>query len=137
MNRYRISQLVKEQGPYTINQLRSMWSLGQKTADALYQQRGMTSWKPIESLGLDSSVQAILSLQAGASLQPILPSTQKAKHSDQVTTKSRRERLVEIVAYRESYPSRGGFTCNTPVAQLEVVELLQARPAEAEGHAWA
>jgi len=69
----------------------------------------------------------------------------------------KRERLVEIVAYGESDPSRGRFAYNTPVArgllglepgdesegpgrkttaQLEVVELLQAWPAEASGDAW-
>jgi len=68
-----------------------------------------------------------------------------------------RERLVEIVAYGESDPSRGRFAYSTPVArallglepgdesegpgrkttaQLEVVELLQAWPAEASGDAW-
>ncbi len=68
-----------------------------------------------------------------------------------------RDRLVEIVAYGESDPSRGRFAYYTPVAceelwlescdecggpeghkvaRLEMVELLRACPAEAEADAW-
>jgi len=47
-----------------------------------------------------------------------------------------RDRLVEIVAYGESDPSRGRFAYNKPVAQFTGVKLLQACPAEAEADAW-
>ncbi len=46
------------------------------------------------------------------------------------------ERLVEIAAYGKRNSSRCIFAYNTEVTQLEVLELLRAWPADAEGNTW-
>jgi hypothetical protein len=40
----------QRQGPYTLGQLRTMWSSGHVPADAQYWQRGMTTWYPLIEL---------------------------------------------------------------------------------------
>jgi hypothetical protein len=56
----------KQAGPYTLEQLRSMWNSGSITANTLYWQEGMSDWKSVHTL-LDSS--------ATPSTPPPLPST--------------------------------------------------------------
>jgi hypothetical protein len=40
----------QRQGPYTLGQLRTMWSSGQAPADTQYWQNGMTTWYPLIEL---------------------------------------------------------------------------------------
>ncbi len=40
----------KEQGPFTINQIRSMWNTGRLTLKTLYFQPGMTEWTPLATI---------------------------------------------------------------------------------------
>jgi hypothetical protein len=47
---FYILQEDKPQGPYTIGQLRSMWSAGTLTGNTLYCHEGDESWKPLSVL---------------------------------------------------------------------------------------
>ena len=115
MNRYRIIQNGEERGPYTFEQLRSMWSSGQITADTLYWQEGMTAWESIDGLGLDLAIQPVSQPQPPAALQRIPPPTHQVQHSGQVTTKSRGSGIVAIgtimciVGVIVAFTSAGGF----------------------------
>ncbi|MBL9160697.1 MAG: DUF4339 domain-containing protein [Verrucomicrobiales bacterium] len=99
MNTYRIIKNGEERGPYTFEQLRSMWSSGQLTADTLYWQEGMPEWKSIDGLGLDLAIQPISSPQPSAALQPIPTYKHHVQHSGQVTTKSRGAVIVAIGSF--------------------------------------
>lgn len=52
MKHYRIHQRGEDKGPYTIEQLGSMWQSGGVTADAQFWTPGMTTWKPVHELQL-------------------------------------------------------------------------------------
>lgn len=53
---YYINQSGENYGPYTIDQLRSMWSAGQVTGDTLYCEEGYTEWLRLSAL-LDAQEQ--------------------------------------------------------------------------------
>ena len=53
---YYINQSGENYGPYTIDQLRSMWSGGQVTGDTLYCEEGYTEWLRLSAL-LDAQEQ--------------------------------------------------------------------------------
>jgi ribosomal protein S27E len=44
---YYIAQNNEKRGPYTINQLRSLWNAGSLTAETLYCQKGFPEWIPL------------------------------------------------------------------------------------------
>jgi len=48
----------QQSGPFTIDQLRSMWQTGSVTADAKYWTAGMTTWNPIHELHLGGATRA-------------------------------------------------------------------------------
>jgi hypothetical protein len=98
MNRYRINLNGEERGPYTFEQLRSMWSSGYITADTLYWQEGMAEWEPIEKLQLDLPVQPVSRSQPSTSLQRIPPSSHYVHHTGRITTKARGSIFVAIGA---------------------------------------
>ena len=61
MKGYLILVNQEQKGPYTIEQLRSMWASGQFTLHTLYWQDGMAGWETIEGLELDSPIQPLAS----------------------------------------------------------------------------
>ena len=58
---YYVLQNDETKGPYTLGQLRSMWSSGAITGQTLYCQEGYSEWLPLRQLQaeLDSPVQTI------------------------------------------------------------------------------
>jgi hypothetical protein len=40
----------KEQGPFTIGQLRSLWNAAKITTETLYTQPGMAGWRPLSDI---------------------------------------------------------------------------------------
>lgn len=53
-----LSDGQETRGPYAIEQLRSMWSLGQITADCFYWNEGKNEWRSIVELGLGGNLSA-------------------------------------------------------------------------------
>ena len=96
MNQYRIYCNGEDRGPYTVEQLRSMWSSGQLTTDALYWCDGMSEWEPIDKLHLDSAIQPVSSPPAIPSLQRMPPSSHHVHHTGRVTTKARGSGIVVL-----------------------------------------
>lgn len=72
MKGYLILVNQEQKGPYTIEQLRSMWSSGQLTLHTLFWQDGMAGWEAIEGLKLDSPIQPLAS-SSQKTLTPGIP----------------------------------------------------------------
>jgi hypothetical protein len=96
MNKYRIIANGDERGPYTFEQLRSMWSSGQLTTEALYWQEGMTEWESIEGLGLDSAIQPHSLPPPVASVQRMPAASHHVQHTGRVKTKAHGSGIVAI-----------------------------------------
>ena len=50
MTTYHLWQNETQTGPFTLNQLRSMWSGGQVTVNTLYWQEGMAEWASLSDI---------------------------------------------------------------------------------------
>lgn len=74
---YYISNGGEAQGPYEISQFRSMWNMGQITANSLYWKEDPQQWCSISELGLNKAPQAKVNTQAetGNSVKPANPIT--------------------------------------------------------------
>lgn len=116
-NIYRIYHDGQERGPYTFEQLRSMWSSGQLTADTLYWQDGMTEWKPLHQLGMDMAIQPVSPPAITMPSQPTRLPSHHVHHTGKVTTKSHGSGVVAAgsimcivgVFLAFAYPPIGGL----------------------------
>jgi hypothetical protein len=95
-NTYRIYHGGQEKGPYTFEQLRSMWSAGHLTADTLYWQEGMADWQPLHELGLDLAIQPISPPVRSFPAQPTRLPTHHVHHTGKVATKSHGSGVVAV-----------------------------------------
>ncbi len=64
MTQYRILLGQEEHGPYSEQQLKSMYAAGSITMDAYYWTEGMEEWHPIAELSLDEHIQGLPPLPA-------------------------------------------------------------------------
>src|SRR5438105_11094621 len=96
MNSYRICQDGQEKSPYTLEQLRSMWSLGPLTTDSFYWKEGMSDWEPIERLGLDLAIRPISSPVPSAPVHLERLPTHHFQHAGNVATKAHGSGVVAI-----------------------------------------
>jgi hypothetical protein len=97
MTHYRLLIGQDERGPYTFEQLKSMWSSGMITADTHFWTDGMDAWQPIEDLGLDSAIKVLNhrpahTLASAASQRR----SHEVYHSGDVTTKAKGSGTVAI-----------------------------------------
>lgn len=56
MNLYYLSQDSRDMGPYSIEQIKSMWSSGVITANCIWWTEGMGEWRPIGELHLHNQL---------------------------------------------------------------------------------
>lgn len=97
-NTYRIFYGGEEKGPFTFEQLRSMWSSGQLTADTQYWQEGMSDWEPIEGLGLDLAIQTVPEQPVYYREEAVRLPQHHVHHSGKVSTKAHGSGIVALGA---------------------------------------